>query len=100
MRCTEFERESSPRTPECWEECGRYKPVEKADCDVCWDSHGCGLPEGHGGPVHICLSAAGPCSLILWDDEDGWVRWDDGERVGPVRAFHALAGEPDEVGTP
>jgi hypothetical protein len=48
---------------------------------------------------------AEPCSLILWDDEENaWVRWDSGERVGPVRAFHALAPDPmaasAEIGAP
>ncbi len=77
-------------------------------CDVCWNTHGCDLPDGHGGPLHHCLMInppAEPCSLILWDDEENaWVRWDSGERVGPVRAFHALAPDPmaasAEIGAP
>ena len=77
------------------------------NCDVCWNTHGCDLPAGHGGPLHHCLllgTESEPCSLILWDPEDGWVRWDAGERVGPVRAFHALAADPmaanAEIGEP
>ncbi len=82
-------------------------PVSWKSCDVCWDSHGCELPEGHSGPLHCCLylnPPTEPCSLILWSDGEGWVRWDDGERVGPVRAFHALAENPwsveAEIGAP
>lgn len=72
-------------------------------CDVCWNSHGCGMPEGHGGPLHHCLDlgvGSSPCSLILWDDEDGWVRWDGDERIGKVRAFHALTPDSEKVGAP
>jgi hypothetical protein len=74
-------------------------------CDVCWDTHGCDLPAGHGGPEHFCLAVDQPCSEIYWDSkENQWIRWDQGEKVGPVRAFHALAEDPfspeADVGTP
>ncbi len=68
------------------------------DCDVCWNTHGCDLPKDHGGVLHHCLllgTDPEPCSLILWDEEEGaWIRWDAGERIGPVRAFHARALDP------
>lgn len=58
------------------------------DCWVCWNSHGCALPDGHGGRVHQCIDGGEPCSMILLTNGE-WIRWDSGERVGPVRAFHA-----------
>lgn len=68
-------------------------PPERT-CDVCWNSHGCDLPEGHGGPLHHCLDIDAPCSMILWSQGEGWVRWDKGERVGVVEPFHACSDDP------
>ncbi len=73
-------------------------------CDVSWNSHGCGLPDGHDGPLHLCVSwhPTEPCSMIIWSElEQAWERFDHGELVGTVRAFHsrtdADVGRPAEA---
>lgn len=60
-------------------------------CDICWQSHGCGLPAGHDGPC-LCKpdDPDGPCCA-----HDGTAMWDvldDGTLTAPRTAYRYRAG--------